>query len=570
MPVKFFPEIPIDLLERYILKEDGSPLKGEIDVYRKIHEDCGSSTDNWYVWHDLDLPFHSQTFNPYRKDSSQIDFLVLSKKGVLVVEVKGGPVSQKEQQYYYGRNHDKLMPQHPFKQAKGYKFTLKDRVVNVGQKCFLCHCVAFPHQEQKLSHNLVEEKLIWGKVYSDLYNNQIDNFFNHVYDHWRTRHSNLRRTFPDLNRNGLSNVIKSINPDISDSNKFYNIDTTEWLRVHNVEILDGLTKNNRIMIEGGPGTGKTTIAKAFIDQHKSKNALYLTWNKFLRIKVEHDLRKRGLQNVKVMTLSTYLLSIADVNSEQMISLDETAFEHELKTALTSQIEQGTLIKYDFIIVDEAQDVFDRGIEHILTNCCNGALNGLEEGDSLVLYDIDQSYDMQDRAVREMEELIRPYYSHFKLSEIKRSSQNPAIREVCSLIAEKRYDDIGNTEIMMQVFGGLDEVKNYLVKSVIHEMRTPASSLKGQDCIVLVESSLMYSRENNPGADFYFRVKDMEELNDDNLCDTSNTLKYTTPLKYKGLEQQNVFIVLNKISDFNQYEAYVGCTRAISNLNILLV
>jgi superfamily I DNA/RNA helicase len=63
---------------------------------------------------------------------------------------------------------------------------------------------------------------------------------------------------------------------------------------------------------------------------------------------------------------------------------------------------------------------------------------------------------------------------------------------------------------------------------------------------------------------------VEELTEENICDTSNTLKFTTPLKYKGLEQQNVFMVLNKISDFNQYEAYVGCTRAISNLQIITI
>lgn len=571
MPVKFFPEIPIDLLERYIVKEDGSPLKGEIDVYRKIHEDCGASPDDWFVWHDLDLPFHSQTFNPYRKDSAQIDFLVLSKKGLIVVEVKGGPVSQKDQHYYYGRNHEDPMPQHPFKQAKGYKFTLKDKVLNVGQKCFICHCVAFPHQEQKLSHNLIEEKLIWAKVYSDQYNHRIDEFFDHVYNHWLTRHSNLNRSFPGLNSNGMSNVAKSINPDISDSNKYYNIDTTEWLRVHNLEILEGLTKNDRIMIEGGPGTGKTTIAKAFIDKHKSKNALYVVWNKFLKVKVEHDLKKRGLNGVTVTTLGTYLLSISDISTDELLRLGENDFEQKLQAAIKVKIEAGELDVYDFVIIDEAQDVFDRGIEHMLTHCCNGSSNGLLDGNSLVLYDIDQSYDMQDRSVREMEELIRPYYSHFRLSEVKRSSQNPGIRKACALIAEKKYDQLDNIEgVSTLTFDGLNQVKNYLVKNVIHEMRTPKSSLKGQDCVVLVESSLMYSKENDPGADFYFMVKDMEELTEENICDTSNTLKFTTPLKYKGLEQQNVFMVLNKISDFNQYEAYVGCTRAISNLQIITI
>lgn len=571
MPVKFYPEIPIDLLERYIVKEDGSPLVGEIDMYRKIYQDCTESSEDWYVWHDLDLPFHSTTFNPYKKDRSQLDFLILSKKGLIVMEVKGGPVSQKDQHYYYGRNYDKLMPQHPFKQAEGYKFTIKDKVLNVGQKCFVCHCVAFPHQEQKLSHNLIEEKLIWAKVYSDNYEDKIDKFFNHVFDHWKTRQSNLNRNFPQLNSSAIQDVIKSINPDISDSNKYYNIDTTDWLKVHNLEVLDGLIKNERIMIEGGPGTGKTTIAKAYVDQNKSKNALYLTWNKFLKVKVEYDLKKRGLENITVLTLGSYLIQHSNITSSTILDMDETEFEKELKIAISALIKNGNLKKYDFIIIDEAQDVFDRGIEHILINCCKGAENGLVTGNSVLLYDIDQSYEMQDRNVRDMEELIRPYFSHFHLSEVKRSSQNPSIKFVARMIADKDYENFSSIPgIQIDYFSDLNEVKNFLVKKVIHEMRVTTSSLKGQDCIVLVESNLMYSKENTPGADFYFRVKDMEELDENNLCDTSNILKFTTPIKYKGLEQQNVFLVLNRLSDLNQYEAYVGCTRAISNLHLLII
>ena len=102
MPVKFFPEKPIDLLEKFIINDDGKPLQGEIEVYRKIYTDCSHSKRDWYVWHDFRLPFHSNTYNPYRKTSAQIDFLVLNSEGILIIEVKGGPISLRESQFYYG------------------------------------------------------------------------------------------------------------------------------------------------------------------------------------------------------------------------------------------------------------------------------------------------------------------------------------------------------------------------------------------------------------------------------------------------------------------------------------
>jgi hypothetical protein len=39
MPVKFHPNNPIDALETIIVKEDGSPLRGKIDIYRQLWND---------------------------------------------------------------------------------------------------------------------------------------------------------------------------------------------------------------------------------------------------------------------------------------------------------------------------------------------------------------------------------------------------------------------------------------------------------------------------------------------------------------------------------------------------
>ena len=39
MPVRFHPNNPIDALETIIVKDDGSPLHGEIDIYRQLWND---------------------------------------------------------------------------------------------------------------------------------------------------------------------------------------------------------------------------------------------------------------------------------------------------------------------------------------------------------------------------------------------------------------------------------------------------------------------------------------------------------------------------------------------------
>ncbi len=77
MPVRFFPQKPLELLEKFIQKEDGTPLQGEIDVYHKLFTDLSTSEYDWLIWHDFHLPFHSENFNPQKKASSQIDFIIL-------------------------------------------------------------------------------------------------------------------------------------------------------------------------------------------------------------------------------------------------------------------------------------------------------------------------------------------------------------------------------------------------------------------------------------------------------------------------------------------------------------
>ena len=61
----------IDFLEHIIVKDNASPLNGEIDMYRRIFKDCESSKYNWHFWHDVRLPI------PVKGQSSiQIDFLL--------------------------------------------------------------------------------------------------------------------------------------------------------------------------------------------------------------------------------------------------------------------------------------------------------------------------------------------------------------------------------------------------------------------------------------------------------------------------------------------------------------
>ena len=48
------------------------------------------------------------------------------------------------------------MKQNPFKQVEGYKFTLKDNILNNLKNCFFCEAVAFPHVDYSFDSKLID------------------------------------------------------------------------------------------------------------------------------------------------------------------------------------------------------------------------------------------------------------------------------------------------------------------------------------------------------------------------------------------------------------------------------
>ena len=579
MPVKFHPNNPIDALETIIVKEDGSPLRGEIDIYRQLWNDLRNSSLEWDVWHDLKLPEHSDNFNYYKKTSSQIDFLILCKHGLLVLEVKGGAISTKDNTFFYGKNFDTPIKQNPFKQAEGYKYTLKDNILNNLKGCFFCEATAFPHVDYPFESKLIDNKLLWTSYLAKDYEGSIEKFLLNVFDYSKSKHQKHFRNYSEVSPKEYFAIKKILSPIIGDRNHLNTINTLEWLGIQNIEILDGLYKNPRIMIEGPPGSGKTTIAKAFIDKQHNKNGIYLCWNNLLMHYTKSLLSERQLSsNIEVTTYFRFFQKYnPSLDFKELSSLTEDQFYDLVKTTILKLETEEKLKPYDFIVIDEAQDILDRGLDLFINKFSGFNGQGLSNGNSLVLYDIDQSYTASGRNVAEIADLMTEYYCHFKINEVKRSAQNPDIRRLSSEILE--HPEIFDTDNFEMKFSNipvrrhktLQEVKAHIVKNILTPIRETDSSLKGQDCVILIESTFLRGEyKGKEDLRELLIIKDVEELSEANVRDTANKLRYSSILKFKGLEKKNVFLVISKPSELNKYEIFVGITRSILNVEINIV
>lgn len=563
-----------------IRKLDGSLLAGERDMYMRIVKDCENSPITWHMFYDLSLSFNGDS-----RQSIQIDFLLLSIKGAIIVEVKGGLISIHDGDYCYEyQGITQKMKQSPFKQADNYKWALVNHHILSLNEIYIDTVCAFPHTHLDSTTNAEDLDQCYKLWTIDNHSSSLDSFADFCLSVLEYDKQGLRHPMPDLTENQLDKLIARLAPTIFSSSNYTESSVKEildWLKISNLDTLSSLSKNNRIFIEGGPGTGKTTIAKGYIKLFSQQKGLYLCWNKLLQSKIQYLLKEEGLTSCDVMQFGSFLMKLtggkitySDIEGNSDILVEKVRRYFKEYTPDLS------FSGYNYIIVDEIHDILDKGIIEVLDNLSTTTKNGLSNGRYLVFFDNEQGYNSEARELENLASFVSEHAAIYCLLDNKRVRTNLEIVQVA-----ERVKDLPSYSELAPVLDEIEQKTDYPIsirsfnesKDLLKFIKQRSEELhEKKNCAyytLLAHSSLKHV----PGIgkkDIYQIITELRyvsELTTDNInTEWDENLQFTSILSYKGLENHHIILALKKEDYLKCFELYIGMSRAIVSLELLIL
>jgi len=273
----------------------GLGQKGEKRVFNKLYN---STPDNFIILHSLQLRKHIKQLQ------GEIDFIVLAPDyGIFIFEVKGGEWKVENGQWtsYLG-SQKRLSKKTPFVQAEDNKFS----VVNSINKKFpemrnilTSWGVVLPHITipKELFEMDGEEWRVWD---STLINNDIFEFIKilSLNESARLRKMGINTKLPS--KEDIEKISEFLRPNFEcprliKSDADYIDHKIEKYTRDQFEVLDSMKDNQKLVIKGGAGTGKTLLATEAIRRavFDKKNVVYVCKNREITQEVEKTLMEEG-------------------------------------------------------------------------------------------------------------------------------------------------------------------------------------------------------------------------------------------------------------------------------------
>ena len=400
-------------------------------------------------------------------------------------------------------------------------------------------------------------------------------YIDHIGDYWYSIYTNKHNRQPRLpNIREMKLILNVLRPDIQSVFTLNSIlNSVEQEQVNLTEeqcrILQRLDNNQRTIVEGGAGTGKTILAidKSLRLSKEGKKVLYLCYNRLLGDHVRNWIKlRKNDEYFEAWSIHSWFNHILgkikhiysnNVNNNQA----DTFFDEIYPQKYIEALVELDFEPFDVIIIDEGQDLMKEGYLEAIDLTLK---NGLEKGNWHIFWD-----PLQNIFHTEHNEIIEKLTDfgavHYSLSINCRNTREIALATAIFSGIDQTLEGAIEGGIQKYIYyRSDDELISLLEKNIIFLLE---DGLRKKDIIILSTSKLANSKLSGNSKIAGLRLNDLTETRISN----KNTLDYCTIQGFKGLDRRAVLAI-----DFNslmsmesRYLHYCGLSRARSYLAVFV-
>jgi hypothetical protein len=492
--------------------------------------------------------------------------VVVCKRGVACLEIKGGRVECKEGKWFftdrYGVEHQK--PEGPFAQVTGNMFSLLTELKqkfpdNPHMKNVLVACgVVFPDIEFKSASQEIIPEIIY-----DAQTASVTEYLKGVFDYWAERQ---HREPSKLSKADVQNIVNFLRGDFTFIPTLKcRLDSVEQrlIRLTNeqAQIMNALSSNSHLLIEGSAGTGKTLLAMDFARKRAEQGdtVLYLTFNKNLSNNINAQLEPND--NLKVINIHALFGEYVPIDTEKMKADPQKYFGEELPERFFDWLndlpaEEVAKLQYDLLVMDEGQDIIKPVFLYSLDILLK---NGFEKGSWAIFYDEQQN--IYNPEYTDGMEIIESYAcTKFKLFvNCRNTVQIGTYSSKASGVEINQFLQENGEEVQQVSYSGIAGFQQQL-KDIMKKLR--AEKVDASDIAFLAPKKYANSMLSEIG----FEVNELG----DHYNPNSPLPKFATIQGFKGLDSKIVVLVeVDNISDRNFSKfIYIAATRARTLLYVV--
>ena len=340
--------------------------KAEPDIYWRLKKQL---SDDFVVIHSLPwLASVAKEIDGRFVPTGEIDFIVLHQElGILAVEVKGGIFGYDKTEFVYKRTGQRI---DPVRQVRRGTHALSKLLHNIGAGSWrIGYCLIFPHSEirEKIPIALTDFSIQPPQpILLDIRDlNTLGHQIQEIMSYWKKALNTWQ-----IKKQQFEKLIHILLPS-ADYTPCWQTridnDTVIWLKLtpEQSRCLDIISQENRLVVTGFPGTGKTLL----LIEHTRRlsklgqKVLVITYNFLLALRLQDELSDI---DVEVFTFHELCRQAITITGNEIPEFSKISKFYDIKckkkewysvtapNILKQAIEEEKLQNYDSLVVDEGQ------------------------------------------------------------------------------------------------------------------------------------------------------------------------------------------------------------------------